>query len=155
MEYLVPKTDRIYDMLSMLCGEELEVSDTTEPGQPNDFVGIYIDDTGIPKAACTCDFSFAAYTSAAFTMMPPATAHQTVETKEVTPMLMDTLNEVANILTRVLIDNDTAHLKLKGVKSAAEAKGELTVIQMSSKEYDFVVDIPRYGTGRIRFLVKD
>ena len=154
MQQVLPDKESIYEMLNLLLGEDMTVEYKNRPAQlDKTYVAMYADAEGVPHALCACDVAFAAYSGGAMTMMPPNTVKNAADDDDLSDMLRDNLYEVMNICTRLVIDDNTPHLKLTEVKRASEIPEIVERMLATGNRGDYEVSIPRYGAGTMTFLV--
>jgi hypothetical protein len=116
------------------------------------YVAIYISDDGVPRALCACDLSFAAHGGAVLSMLPPASADEAVEAKQLSSAMSDNLREVMNICTRLILRDGSPHLRLEQVVPADRMSADAASIARSKTRVDFEVGLGRYGTGILAFI---
>lgn len=136
----------------MLFGNDLKVGETETPETDGSYAGIYVDPDGATVAACVADLDVSAYMSAALSMVHPEVAKEAAAEGSLSEMMVANLYEVMNILTRLVMDDSTMHLKLDTVVPAAGDERFSTLVE-SSTRVDFAVTIPKYGDGVVSFLV--
>jgi hypothetical protein len=135
----------IFDGLTVKPGPKLDASPKS-----NCYFGVYVSDGGAPVALCGCDFAFAANSGAALSMLPPNVAKEAVKDKELTPVMLANLHEVMNICTRLMLRDDSPHLKLREVCPVAALPAPAAQILCApNARADFEVGLGKYGTGVI------
>lgn len=157
--YLLPNAAAMTKTVAMLFGDDAKVS----PGKPLDakpgsgnLIAIYVDDADKPVAAALCDIPFAAYAGCALSMLSAGAAKDAIKTKKLEQTMLDNLYEIMNIVSTDLMDEHTPHLKL-GIlypdlsKLPADAKALL--VAAAKSHADFIINVPRYGTGGMSLLV--
>lgn len=156
--YVLPNATAMTKNVAMLFGDDTKVA----PGKPLDvkpgsgnLIAIYIDDADKPVAAVLCDIPFAAYAGCALSMLPAGAAKDAIKTKKLEQTMLDNLYEVMNIVSTMLMDERTPHLKLGTLypdlsKLPADAKALLAAV--TKNHADFIVTVPRYGTGTLSLL---
>lgn len=153
--YLMPDAAKVKSMLGMLF-DGLEV----KPGKRFDitcptgnWIGLYISDAGTPVAACVADGALAANYGAALSMLSPAMAKDAAKSKELTDIMIANLREVMNICTRLLMSDDSAHLRLEEVYSADAMPPHVAkVLGAVQNRVDFELTVPRYGAGTMAVI---
>lgn len=155
--YHLPKVADMKDMLVMLFGDDAVV----KPGKPlevkagaGSMVATYIADDGTPVAVSVCDVPFAAFAGSSLSLIPAGSAKDAAKTGTLSEVMWGNLREVMNILSRLLMDPDTPHLKLDLLyKDPKELpQNVLAMIKGAKGRADFEIVIPRYGNGRLSFL---
>jgi hypothetical protein len=151
MKHLLPAAKDVKQMLSMIFGDGLAVSEPA--GNPSmTYSAVYVDESGETGAVIACDASFAANAGAALSMLPPGAAEDAARSDELPDTMRDNLYEVMNICTRLLIDESTPHLRLTKLCRSTESNAEAS-IKASSSSSNYTVDIPQYGAGGLSFIV--
>ncbi len=149
-KYPLPDVPQVRELLGMLfdgltvkVGPKLDASPKS-----NSFFGVYVSDDGTPTALCGCDLSFAANSGAALSMLPPNVAKEAAKDKTLTPVMLSNLPEVMNICTRLMLRDDTPHLKLRElcVVSALPAPAA-AILGAPVGRIDFEIGIGKYGAG--------
>jgi hypothetical protein len=133
----------LFDGLTVKAGGKLDVSP-----QSHAYVGVYIADDGSPSALCACDLALAANSGAALSMLPPNVAKDAVKSKELTDVMLANLGEVMNICTRLMIQDNTPHLRLQQVcKANALPAPAAAIIGAARGRVDFEIGLGKYGAG--------
>jgi hypothetical protein len=133
----------LFDGLSVKPGPKLDASPKS-----NCYFGVYVSDTDKVVALCGCDMAFAANSGAALSMLPPNVAKEAAKDKELTPVMLANLHEVMNICTRLMLRDDTPHIKLRQlcvVTALPPAAAE--ILGAPKGRADFEVAIGKYGAG--------
>ncbi len=153
--YPLPDAAHVKDLLGMLFDGL-----TVKPGAKLDlspkalsYVGRYAADDGQIAAFCGCDLAFATSSGAALSMLPPTAAKEAAKERQLTPVMLANLHEVMNICTRLILRDDSPHLKLLDIcaigalpATAAAALGTAT------RRIDFELGIAKYGAGVLAVL---
>ena len=133
----------LFDGLSVKPGPKLDASPKS-----NCYFGVYVSDTDKVVALCGCDMAFAANSGAALSMLPPNVAKEAAKDKELTPVMLANLHEVMNICTRLMLRDDTPHIRLRElcvVSALPPPAGE--ILGAPKGRVDFEVAIGKYGPG--------
>lgn len=155
MLQILPSQEDIYDMLSLLLGDRIVVEYNNIPMNLADkYVATYIDETGEIGALCCCDAQFAAFAGGSITLMPPDATKDAADFDDLSEMMVSNMYEVMNICTRLVINDETPHLKLDVVKKFEDLQDATAAILAQDNRGDYTVDIPRYGKGCITFFVR-
>lgn len=156
--YVLPNAAELTKTVEMLFGDGAKVA----PGKPLDvkpgsgnLIAIYVDDADKPVAAVLCDIPFAANAGCALSMLPAGAAKDAIKTKKLEQTMLDNLYEVMNIVSTMLMDEHTPHLKLGPLypdlgKLPADAKAMLGAA--AKNHADFMITVPRYGAGGLSLL---
>lgn len=154
MVQILPNKEEIYEMLSLLLGDDITVEYRRKPMDLTDKqVAIYADADGNPGAICCCDAAFAAFSGGAITMMPVAITQEAAEYDDLTDIMIQNLYEVMNICTRLVINDETPHLKLTTVSRSQEVEEAVNALVSTGNRGDYEIEIPKYGKGTLSFLV--
>ena len=155
---LLPAAKDVRDMLSGLVGKEVAVSPgapvTPEPNRPVT-VAIYTAPDMSVNALCVMDLGASAYTSAALALLPPGGAQDAVqEDKELSPMLLEALHEVVNVLSALFNTPGAPHSKLnKLVADGEEIPGDIVGMLANFNRIDLTVEVPGYGKGGLSLVL--
>lgn len=155
--YIIPTEENIQSAMAMLFGEDTEISagEAVAPGTGKVCQIVdYIDPDGATVAACTCDINFGAYSGAALTMMPAATAQDMAKEGDISKPMKDNVYEVMNIISRYLMSENTPHLKLSKSYDEADMPDALkTMVENKAAQVDYSISIPNYGSGNISIYI--
>jgi hypothetical protein len=155
---LLPAAKDVRDMLSGLVGKEVAVSPgapvTPEPNRPVT-VAIYTAPDMAVNALCVMDLGAAAYTAAALALLPPGGAQDAVEEdKELSPMLLEALHEVVNVLSALFNTPGAPHSKLnKLVADGEEIPGDIAGMLAGFNRIDLALEVPGYGKGGLSLVL--
>lgn len=154
--YHIPASRETLGVLSMMYGDGLVVEkNKEEPVLENQkLIGLFVDTEGETVAACICDLDFAAYGGAALSMMPKGGAEDAAENDDLSESMKENVYEIMNICSRLLMSDDTPHLKLGEmyVGVSEVPTDSLEVLKSASGHTQFDVQIPNYGTGRLAII---
>jgi hypothetical protein len=133
----------LFDGLSVKLGPKLDVSPKSAC-----YFGVYVSDAGTPVALCGCDMAFAANSGAALSILPPNAAKEAAKDKELTPVMLANLHEVLNICTRLMLRDDSPHLKLRELcQLNALPPAASAIITAPKGRVDFEIGLGKYGSG--------
>ena len=155
---LLPAAKDVRDMLSGLVGKEVAVSPgapvTPEPNRPVT-VAIYTAPDMSVNALCVMDLGASAYTAAALALLPPGGAQDAVEEdKELSPMLLEALHEVVNVLSALFNTPGAPHSKLNRlVADGEEIPGDIVGMLAGFNRIDLAVEVPGYGKGGLSLVL--
>jgi len=152
MKFLMPDKKSITDMLSMLLGDDLTVKQAAAPMTDAAYAAIYVDSDAAPGAVCLCSKTFVVYAGAALSMVPPGGARDALKEAVLPEVIAGNFNEVMNICTRLVMSEETPHLRLAKVCLVSAADG-LDLVEKAGSRADFELVIPKYGSGFVAFLV--
>ncbi len=154
--YPLPDINQVKDLLGMLF-DGLAV----KPGAKFDitpkssaYIAVYVTDSGAPAALCACDVAFAANSGAALSLLPPTVAKDAAKTQQLTDVMVANLREVMNICTRLVLRENTPHLRLDTLCPAAELPAAAAAIVGAAKgRIDFEIALGKYGGGLFAVLI--
>lgn len=145
--YKKPDAAELTSMLKMVVGDDCKGKDdsaTMDAGAISFFAN-YINGDGDLVAWCAVELPTAANLGAALSMIPPGGAEAMVEDKELTPMARDNLYEVMNILSSLLMDDRTPHLKLSTMDEGAPPTLD------GGDQSSYALELGKYGSGTLFF----
>ena len=157
-QYALPNAAAMTGMFDMLFGGKVPVMPgkrlDVKPGCGN-FVAIFVADDGKPVAAAICDLAFAANGGAALSMLPVNAAKDAIKSKKIEQTMFDNLYEIMNVVSTLLMNEKTPHLKLATLypdpgKLPADAKALLSA--PAAGHADFNINVLRYGSGGMSLL---
>ena len=155
---LLPAAKDVRDMLSGLVGKEVSVSPgapvTPEPNRPVTIAIFTAPDMSV-NALCVMDLGASAYTAAALALLPPGGAQDAVEEdKELSPMLLEALHEVVNVLSALFNTPGAPHSKLnKLVPDGDEVPGDIAGMLAGFNRLDLAIEVPGYGKGALSLVL--
>ena len=154
--YYLPNDKETLGVLSMLYGDDIKVAkdDDSLAIEDSKLYGLYVNSEGDPVGVCLCDTKFAAYAGAALSMLPPGGAEDAADSGDISATMKENVYEVMNICSRLLMSDDTPHLKLENMyNDVAELSDEaIEMIKTAESSSHFGVDIPNYGKGRLSLV---
>ncbi len=153
---LLPTPKDVRDMFAGLLGRSVTVRPGMRvqplPGKPVS-LAVYVDPGHSVGAVCVMDLALSAYTAGALALLPAGGVQDVVEEGALSPMLVETLGEVFNVVSGVLNARGAAHAKLDRLYPAgAHLPEELLVMAGGFERLDLVVDVPGYGTGALSLV---
>jgi len=155
---LLPASKDVRDMLSGLVGKPVTVSPgapvTPEPLRPVT-VAIYTAPDLSVNALCVMDLAASAYTAGALALLPPGGCQDSVEEdKELSPMQLEALHEVVNVLSALFNTPGAPHSKLnKLVKDGEDVPGDVAGLLASFNRLDLEIEVPGYGKGAMSIVI--
>ena len=156
MNFSTPSKAELKDMLGMLFAN-LDVQDCEPVALDTSdlFYGLYLDDSDKPVTLVVCDLSFAAYMGSSMTMLPPPVAADVIKSGKLEDMMVGNLQEVMNIVSRLFMLRGGSHLRFATLHPASEALPDSVSGLLASVDQQvfFDVEVPRYGLGKVGFLV--
>ena len=155
---LLPAPKDVRDMLAGLVGKPVTVSPgapvTPAPKRPVS-VAVYVDPQMAVNALCVMDLGAAAYTGGALALLPPGGCQDAVEEDgELTPMLVEALHEVVNVLSALFNVPGAPHSKLHASYAPGDdLPGDIAGMLAAFNRLDLAVEVPGYGKGRLSLVV--
>lgn len=155
MSYELPNNKSIAELLAMIFGEDIGVSDCDGSGKGfnEQHVATFLDPDDKLVAICACDLAFVAYSGAALSMIPAGVANEMIAGDDLTEAIEANFYEVMNICSKLMMSDESSHLRLKEVLEPGKAADEIAALEGAGKTCCFSVDVPRYGKGTLNFLV--
>lgn len=150
--YLVPNTDALSEMLTMLYGSEVDATESACLSAAGNYAASFVNDDGALVALCLADFDFVAFSGSALSMMPVGGAKDMIAEKDPSKTVLDNFCEVMNLCSSLFMSDHTPHLRLKGIHSDKESDALLSTLGGGQKRVGYSVDISRYGKGSLSFL---
>ena len=151
---IVPTHRTIQHILAQLIGPIVTVSDANVCPLNNDFVADYVSEESETLALCIADTGMVILTGSAFLNIPSSDAHAMLNSGNVQAHVLQSYEEIANILTRVLSDDGYQHLRLDKVYTRGEYPVFNNKITGFNTKVSFYVEVLGYGTGVITFFVR-
>ncbi len=151
--YVIPTPQTISSLLSMIFGEDLDVSDCEPPELSSLYIATFVNDDNQLVALCACDKSFVAYSGAALSMIPADVANEMIAGNAVTEAMVGNFYEVMNISSKLMMSDSSAHLRLDKTLDPEQSTEAIEALQESARIKGFGVKIPRYGEGILTFVV--
>ena len=155
---LLPASKDVRDMLSGLVGKPVTVSPgapvTPEPNRPVT-VAIYTAPDMSVNALCVMDLGASAYTAGALALLPPGGCQDSVEEdRELSPMQLEALHEVVNVLSALFNTPGAPHSKLnKLVKDGEEVPSDIAGRLADFNRLDLLIEVPGYGKGAMSLVL--
>ena len=154
-------SDKAAKLLKMILGRNVTTIEiTARPTTPSDtsVVAVYTSPAGDLAGACVCDCALAAYAGAALSLIPVATASESVRAGKLEPMLLENFREVFNIASQLFTSCSTDRVILGSVRLMAELKvadlnppdAEIKkLINTPSQRLEMEVSVEGYGDGQM------
>lgn len=150
MAFVKPTVKSTTEMLSMLFGDGVEVAEHTGPDLSEAIIGTYLRDDDTLTGACVVDIYLAAYAGCAMSGLPAGAAQDAVKSGSLTDVMAANLGEVANICTRLLMDDSSDHLRFAELLKPDESADCVAALSALTST-GFTVSVPRYGAGALAF----
>lgn len=150
--YIIPDTKSVEEILTMLFGDGVKVDSAEALSIDDGFVANYIFEENT-VAVCVADYHLVAYAGASMMMIPAGAATEAANDKDITPVMVESYYEVANILSKTMMDATSAHLKLAQLAKPEDDTSFAQPLVGGSTEVSFSVELPGYGAGRLSFLI--
>ncbi len=150
--YITPSKGNVKKLLTGIFGDGTEVEEGEAINLEDSYVANYVcEDTTV--ALCVADLSLVVNSGSGMMQLPPAVAKDAIKDKDPTEIMVEAYYEVANILTRVLMNSKSPHLKLTTLHKPGDDLGFASAINGSTECIPFKVDIPGFGSGNLTFHI--
>jgi hypothetical protein len=155
---LLPAAKDVKDILSGLLGKNVGVLPgppvTPTPDEPV-AVAVFVSPSMSINALCVMDLGAAAYTAGALALLPPGGCQDAVEEdRELSPLLVEALHEVVNVLSSVFNTPGAPHSKLDALYAPGQdLPGDVVGLLPSWNRLDVAVDVQGYGKGALSLVV--
>lgn len=144
----LPTADAVEKMLSTFLRREVFVKEAPIPDRLP-ILGFYRGEGPQNIAVCECDVAFAAFSAAAFALIPAAVAKESVADGRLEEMLEEIYGEVLNVLSRALADTDGGRITLTEKVFPPAPIPESMAQRPQGGEIGFQVEIDGYGKGML------
>lgn len=151
--YITPTAKSISALLGMILGDGLNTSSLESSDVSGQRLATYINDEDKLVAACVCDQAFVVYSGAALSMIPAAGVEDMLSANEMTETIAGNFHEIMNICSRLLMSDNSAHLRLDQTLECTRGAEILTSIESCSTRLGFQVEIPGYGKGNLAIFM--
>jgi len=155
-KYPLPESDQIKTLLHSILASPVEVKDASSIDASSlQVAAAYATDDGDIGAVCLCDLGAANYLGAALTLIPPAVAGENAKAGRVDGPILENLHEVLNICVSLFASPHLPRLFLRDVAVSGRDLPEDVprALQEASGRLDVDVEVGRYGSGQMRFVV--
>jgi hypothetical protein len=155
MPLALPALHPVRNLLEDLLGREVTLTpaDPVKAADlPSTVVAVYTDTTGKLAGVVGLNLPLAAYAGAALGLLPPGGAEDSIDEKELSPMLAENVQELCNILTGLLNREGAPHVKLHAVhlpKQGTVPNDAAAQLLALGNRLDVEVQITRYGGGKL------
>lgn len=151
----VPIQEDIRDLLVDLLGRGAAVDKVKGGSMPEPaLVAEFVTDDEEVGALCTVDVEFTLRCGAALSMVPMTVVEEAMRRGELPDHLVENVQEVVNIMAKLLNSPKTPHLRLRVVHQLPAEMPEAVLRLLTSPEFrrDFAIAIEGYGNGRMALL---
>jgi hypothetical protein len=151
----VPIQEDIRDLLVDLLGRGAAVDKVKgNPIEEPALIAEFVTDDEEVGALCTVDVEFTLRCGAALSMVPTSVVEEALRRGELPDHLVENVQEVANILAKLLNSPKTPHLRLRTVHQlpAELPPAVLQLLALPEFRRDFAIAIEGYGNGRMSLL---
>lgn len=160
MTLTLPALLPVRNLLEDLLGREVTVTatDPIDAGDlPTTVAALYVDNAERLVAVVGLELSLAAYAGAALGLMPAGGAADSIEEKQLSPMLAENVQELCNVLSGLLNKPGAPHVKLHGVVLPGESmpSDASSNLLAYGRRLDLIVEIARYGKGTFTLVLTD
>lgn len=147
--YIQPTTKSLSALLGMIYGDDLSATETEASTVSALRVATFINDDDRLVAACLCDREFVVYAGAALSMIPAVGAQDMIAEGSVSDTIAANFHEIMNICTRLLMSDQSAHLRLDKTLECAQQDDLAGSLEALATRLGFEVEIPGYGKGAL------
>lgn len=151
--YIVPTANSIEKILEALYGPGLTVTPNDDASLLDRHVATYVSEDQALVAIGACDAAFVAYSGAALTMVPADAANDMISSQDLTEVVLSNFHEVMNICSRLLMSDDSPHLRLDETLAPGSAAQAVSTAESLAQAASFSIEIPQYGNGNIAFRI--
>ena len=149
----VPNSSAVTDLLGIIFGEDISVSDSESKELDSKHIATFIDREDNLVAVCACDKPFVGFSGGALSMMPAGAIEDMIAEDDLSGTLLDNFYEVMNISSKLMLSDTSDHLRLDKTMLASEADPSVSELASSSTHVGFELDIPNYGKGSMDFFI--
>ena len=155
---LLPAAKDLKDLLSGLLGKNVGVLPgapvTPTPTDPV-AVAVFVSPILSINAICVMDLGAAAYTAGALALLPAGGCQDAVEEdRELSPLLVEALHEVVNVLSAVFNTPGSPHSRLDTLYApGVDLPGDVVGLLPSFNRLDVAIEVPGYGKGGISLVI--
>ena len=116
--------------------------------------GVFDSAEGEPKMVVVADVGFAAYSSAALSLLPKTVAEEAVRAQNLPENLAENFQEVVNVLGGTLNSFSPVHVKMRGLflKRDQVPQAALDIVASPSTRLDVELAVDGYGSGTLCIL---
>lgn len=150
----MPTEKNIHTLLAPLFGDDVKVSPGESINIDDGYVANYIDDNDVPIAVCVADLPMVVYGGSIMMMIPKAGADDAIAEKDPSKVMHECFYEVANILSRAVMDDNSEHLRLEKVYEPGTNTELVTGLGADVHTVTVQVEVPSYGVGNATFILK-
>lgn len=154
----LPAPKEVRDVLTDLLGKDVKVTTgvpvTSSPSHPVT-VAVYVDDSLSTIAVALLDVALCGATGGALGLLPPAGVRDMVKENDLSPMILENVHEVANVLSVVLNRPGASHTKLYRVYEPGEplAADVRALAAALGHRLDLSVDVAGYDRGALSLVL--
>jgi hypothetical protein len=146
----LPTAKEVGDALTTMLRRQVKATPTQAKPASIKMAGLY--GSGSDRSAvamCMSDLPFAAFSGAAFSMIPPDAAKDCIKANELDEFMQDNFGEVLNVLSRLFGEHDNKRIFLVNKffppnALPVDASQSLTT---GVKKLDLEIEIDGYGKG--------
>ncbi|MBX2886718.1 MAG: hypothetical protein KTR32_42620 [Granulosicoccus sp.] len=150
-QLIVPTEKSVGDILTSLYGKEVTTVAADPLPAADSFVSSYLCDEDKTVAVCLADYAAVGNAGGSLLMLPVGGIEDAVNDKDISKNMSEGFYEVVNVLSRVLMDNNSLHLRLDKLYPPGEATAVTEELGSDIEEMGFDITVQGYATGRISF----
>ena len=152
-KFVLPTPDSVSSLLGIIFGEEMASEDSDSVDAGSSYTATFLSDEDELVAVCMCDKAFVARSGAALSMLPPDVAQEMIDDDDISDVVSQNFYEVMNICSKLMMSDESSHLRLDKVLPPSAADDAVSSVQSSGTTKSFKVTIPGYGDGITTFVV--
>jgi hypothetical protein len=146
----LPTPKEVAQALSTMLRRNVKASALAAKPASIKMAGMYGSSSDSPTVAvCMADIPFAAFASAAFSMIPPDAAKDCIKANELDEFMQENFGEVLNILSRLFGEHDNKRILLMNKVFPPNALPEAAnqALTTGPNKLDMEIEIDGYGKG--------
>ena len=151
----LPTAEIVSDTLTKMLRRTVRAKAAPVKATSAKLSGLYRSADDTPVAACMADIPFAAFSGAAFSMIPADAAKDSIKAGVLDEGMQDNFGEVLNVLSRLFAGQGSQRITLqaKSFPPAALPEAASAALAAAGKKLDLEVDIDGYGKGLLMLRV--
>lgn len=150
----IPTEDNIKSLLEPLFGGDVTVTTGDTVAVNDGYIANYISDDDVPIAVCVANIEMVAYSGSILMMIPKGGAEDAIETKDPSQVMQECFYEVANILSRAVMNDTSEHLRLEKVYQPGTNTDLVASLGDDVETMTVKIEVPGYGPGDATFIYK-
>jgi hypothetical protein len=151
---VLPAVNGVRVLWEQLLGRDVTVTPANAAPSGAMTVAEFCDDRGRLRVLAVADLALTVWAGCALGLIPPGGAEDQIAEGSASASALDNFHEVLNVSTS-LFNQDGPHVRLTTLHApGADLPAELAELaRRSGDRRDLTVEIARYGTGRLSFVL--